>query len=1159
MAIPTFGKPVEEGTPSQPSSVPQFGKPVEEPTTGSAVPSFGKPLDAAPSSQTPPEKGFLSRPITDAELEVIAEHHGVDPKALAESVEFMGGSRAGAATDAGEQAMRGAKEVAGFLGQSVGMNIPQKVVIEMQDDPKMKAALYDLRALADEKKGYGRDIAEIGASVGSAVGLGRAAAKGAVKVFGQTQLAKRAETAYDVASAIGGGATAGYAGAKPDEELRGTAMGAGLGLAGYGVGKGVAAVVPVAVAGAAKLIQRFRRKGVESTLEQVTTDPNITEALAERAAKTQDADAVSARALTQVEGGARDAGRGLDASQIAKLIKDPEQLQRAAKQAMEDMDSASLKELRDELKDQKIRPEQEAAYVMQRRADADAIELAQFLSRSERSLPLSEARKVVNEYVAREGAPYVERAFAAMRDVRNARKMVGEAVQKLDTDEGAIGNFISTGFRDARYAYNKFDARLGTDATSIVDELSTALNRYTVRLGAEIPDLKRLTDLTQAAQVRTEDLYRVLDQGIEVPKDTPGGQVVQAWRDFFEKLRLDANKAFGTDDVIKPFTREVNGKQVTSYVPHMTVSRSEMAVRLRDVIEGLDATHGTKILSAQATPEQLKALAQDGRWKQLQEATKYLEPTGARQVSLTDVAAAYRDVVSGKPLKREPVSDASAAFQRTMEEVPELLRETDVGKLASRWMLGTFKHAYMRDGLLKLQRFRDIAAVRGDKQAADYAEKHLIDLIAPSARRTAANYISSARLKTYLRLQKMAKESPLPGARALAEWLSDDSQALSIIARQVYPNFLGFSVRAALTNLTQPFLVTLPELGYKYATPKVLSAYAQLAQDLSKGRTFILKDASVAAEMKAKVGDTVTSRNLAHFLRNEGQLQRQWTSELEAAVSGSVREGWLGRTTKGAIEKYSQLAMYMYEGAEKANRAIALNVADSITRDLLSGSADARKFMLTVEPAYRTRFQQLLKAGNQEQLQEAVRNFVVGRTIFNYDKAALSEYGRSMGHLFSTFTKWPLSVASNVLEEYETKGIGRGSARVVAKYVLPWLSLVAFSHLLEDEGGPSPQQQFLFGKQGIQAAAPVGSLGAVATGDLLAPPVFGVPGAVLQALITADPEKGLKAVENAFNSFMPGAGLMRFFFIDLPRAIGEEPEARTAGELTSKAAGVREE
>jgi len=1136
MAIPTFGKPVAEGTPPDSPKVPQFGKPVEEPTAGPAVPSFGKPVEA------PSEKGLLSRPVTDSELQVIAEHHGVDWKALSESVEFMGGSREGGAPSAGEQAVRGAKEVAGFLGQSVGMNIPQKLVIEMQDDPKMRAALYDLRALADEKKGYGRDVAEIGASITSAVGLGRAAAKGAARALGQTEAAKRAVTSYDVASAVGGGATSGFAGAKPDEELRQAAIGGGLGLAGYGV-----------VAGAAKLLQRSYRKGVESAAEQAATDPNITEALAEKATKTQDVDAVSARALTLVEGGAR------DADQIAKLAEDPAQLQRAAKQAMEDMDPASLKEMRDELADQKIRPEQEAAYVMQRRADADAIELAQFLSRSERSLPMSEARKVVNEYVAREGAPYVQRAFEAMRDVRNARKMVGETVQRLDTDEGAIGNFISTGFRDARYAYNKFDARLGTEATSIVDQLSTALNRYTVRLGAEIPDLKRLTDLAQAAQVRTEDLYRVLDSGVEVPTDTPSGQVVQAWRDFFERLRADANLAFEAG-VIKPFTREVNGKQVTSYVPHMTVSRSEMAVRLRDIVEGLDATHGTRILSAQATPEQLKGLAQDARWKQLQEATKYLEPIGARSVSLSDIAAAYKDVVSGKPLKREPVSDASAAFQRTMEEVPELLRETDVGKLASRWMLGTFKHAYMRDGLLKLQRFRDLAAVRGDKQAADYAEKHLIDLIAPSARRTAANYLASVRLKTYMRLQKMAQESPLPGARALAEWLSDDSQALSIIARQVYPNFLGcFSVRAALTNLTQPFLVTIPELGYKYATPKVLSAYAQVMQDLSKGRTFVLKDASVATELGAKVGDTVTSRNLAHFLRNEGQLQRQWTSELEAAVSSSIREGWIGRATKGAIEKYTNLAMYMYEGAEKANRAVALNVADSITRDLLSGSADARKFMLTVEPAYRTRFQQLLKQGNQTQLQEAVRNFVVGRTIFNYDKAALSEYGRSMGHLFSTFTKWPLSVASNVLEEYETKGIGKGSARVAAKYVLPFAALYTFSHLLEDEEGPSPQQQFLFGKQGIQAAAPIGSVKAVLSGDLLAPPVLGVPGAVLQALVTADPEKGLKAVENAFSSFVPGAGLMRFFFIDLPRATGEEPEGRTAGELTSKAAGLREE
>lgn len=1138
MAIPTFGKPVEEGTQSQPSSVPQFGKPVEEGTT-TDVPSFGKPVDA---EATKAEKGFFSRPVTDTELDVIAEHHGVDAKALAESVEYMGGSRAGAAPDAGEQAMRGAKEVAGFLGQSVGMNIPQKILIEMQDDPKLRAALYDLRALADEKKGYGRDIAEIGASVGSAVGLGRAAAKGAVKVFGKTQLAKRAEVAYDVASAVGGGATSGYAGAKPDEALKQAAIGGVLGLAGYGV-----------VAGAAKLIQRSSRKGIQSVTEEATTNPNLTEALTEQATKTVDADTVSARVLTQAEDGAR------DVSTITKFAEDPEQLTRAAQQALEDMDSSSLKELQDEMRDLRIKPEQEAAYVMQRRIDTDTIELAQMLSRSEQSLPLSAARKVVDEHVAREGAPFVERAFEAMRDVRNARKMVGEVIPQLDTDAGKLGNFVSTGFRDARYAYNKFDARLGTDSAAIVDELSVALNRYTVRLGAEIPDLKKLTELTQASQVRTEDLYRTLDSGVEVPADTPGGKVVQGWRDFFEKLRTDANQAFGAD-VIKPFTREVNGRPTTSYIPHMTVSRSEMAVRLRDIVEGLDATHGTKILSGQATPDQLKTLAADGRWKQLQEATKYLGSTDARQVSLKDVAGVYRDVVSGRPLRRDVASDANAAYQRLAESVPELLREMDVGKLASRWMLNTFKHAYMRDGLLKLQRFRNLAAAMGDKHAADYAQKHLTDLIAPSTRdNTPVKYLSAVRLKTYLRLQKMAKESPLPGARALAEFLSDDSQALSMVIRQVYPNFLGFSVRAAITNLTQPFLVTMPELGYKYATPKVLSAYAQMAQDLSKGRTFILKDASVAAEMGAKVGDTVTSRNLAHFLRNEGQLQRQWTSELDAAVSGSVREGWIGRSTKGAIEKYSQLAMFMYEGAEKANRAVALNVADSITRDLLSGSADARKFMLTVEPAYRTRFQQLLKAGNQEQLQEAVRNFVVGRTIFNYDKAALSEYGRSMGHLFSTFTKWPLSVASNVLEEYETKGFGKGSARVAAKYVLPFAALYAFSHLLEDEEGPSPQQQFLFGKQGIQAAAPVGSLAAVATGDLLAPPVLGVPGAVLQALVTADPEKGLKAIENAFSSFMPGAGLMRFFFIDLPRAVGEEPEARTAGELTSKAVGVREE
>lgn len=147
---------------------------------------------------TKPNPGLIWSDITtDAELRQIAQKHGVNPADLQEVASYFG------ATKQNETPLDLLKNAAGFVGESAGVNIPQKLY-KMTQDAAHEAALDELSELANKKKSYLREAADIAMPVAGAGSLGKLAG-------------------------IGIGAAAGFGGSKAGEEISSSGLGGALG------------------------------------------------------------------------------------------------------------------------------------------------------------------------------------------------------------------------------------------------------------------------------------------------------------------------------------------------------------------------------------------------------------------------------------------------------------------------------------------------------------------------------------------------------------------------------------------------------------------------------------------------------------------------------------------------------------------------------------------------------------------------------------------------------------------------------------------------------------------------------------------------------------------------------------------------------------------
>ena len=173
----------------------------------------------------------------------------------------------------------------------------------------------------------------------------------------------------------------------------------------------------------------------------------------------------------------------------------------------------------------------------------------------------------------------------------------------------------------------------------------------------------------------------------------------------------------------------------------------------------------------------------------------------------------------------------------------------------------------------------------------------------------------------------------------------------------------------------------------------------------------------------------------------------------------------------------------------------------------------------------------------------------------------MSEYGRTMGPLFSTFSKWPTATVGQIIEGYRTKGAIRGSTQLTEQLVAPFLLLEAADWAMGqanawDDAEGTDVQKKLLSREGLSQGAPIGNIKGIITGDFFSPPIIDTAMKVIQALGTEDRAMALeKAASNGLYMFEPGGigGWIRFVTDDVATlATGQRPEGSSFLERTQE-------
>ena len=1065
--------------------------------------------------------------ILPSELEGIARKHNI-PVSNLTSFDWAAFFGAPMATGGiGGELAQVSEGLLGSLSEAVAMGLPQKLAIKFQSDPKMEAALDDLRTIALAKKSGLLQAAELGGALATGYGLAKVAGT-AAKAAGAGETAAKAAT---IATGVGEAAAATYAGAEKDYESKAVMLGAGLGGA-------VAAGVEVF-----GLIRNVRaRRAAEAAEAELAESPDMVRQINEQVSKTQNAqqtmDTVIDRAV---------AAKGKeDIEKLSKEINSTEGLYKllgkgdteAGKKAVESaseeifngLSTEGQRKLLTDLKDGRLLDAENKVselgrtVIVQKYLDENLPRIAGKVQEGTQSMTGS-LTNILSR--AGEGAEFLKGEFRRVLQQNAANKLISDRIiarAGLGEAEGPVLRNIAQGFTDAQFVLRGIDRRAGTRLEVTLNKGNNQYNAFTRMLAQIVNDrevmgadgvltkikgLASLDKMKQAANLSDDDLYKFLDKGITEIPDPKKADVVNEYRKWFASARTEANEQ-GLN--IADFVQKYGG-----YVPHSVLDRIEIAKRLRDGITDIRDRFGINLMDygeETYTKAAEAGLRNDVNYRRLKDSLEYLNG-GAIQDADTMRQVLARQI-NPRTAGIRDTSNAAAVYRRSVEEVPEMIRETNVTKLAARWASNTFKHAFMRDTFAEMENVRDILIRRGFHKDAEYLSNLLTDNLGgvrSNTWRAATQQFANALLD--IRDNRSA-DSQL---RRIAEWMLEAGESTSSrMFGAVYPNFLGANIRSALQNMSQPILVTAPELG-------------------AAGMGYVMRALKNVA------------LNPLDTVRQGGQFRAaQWNTELMSVLESQIKRSWIGAKTDALIDTYTKYSMALYETAERANRVIVVQMGKELTKDLLSGNQAAKLYVQKLNPGMRRAVKEAIEKGDDQALEGLLINNLLDKTVFQYNKLSMSAFGRAAGPVLSTFSKWPTAIAGDVIDAYARKGIGAGSAELGGRYLAPFMMLGVINAAVMSEdksffSQEDPQIQALIGgKKGLTGLSPLASL----TQGIGTPPIVTSTGKFAKALIEGDIDKAGSALASLGDAYIPMLpGILRTWNDATKLTSGDENEVKS--------------
>lgn len=1053
-------------------------------------------------------------------------------------------------------------DVAGFLGELTG-SFAQKYSTWKQPDAA-RGALDDLRELARSRKTAGRTAAEIGGSIAMPAGLARAATT-PQKVMG---LAAAGSIAQNVAQSRTG------------EELTGVteSITTGLGATGLlmNIGRLFTRRNPT---GQVEVVTESGRKVGKEELEEIrylersledagpSTKIRMAETLEEYTKRpdTQRSVNTMSKFLEEWKPGAEDS----TFSAFWKAVTGGESM-RASEQFMQDAklvpyltkrQARQLKKLGDEI----------APNWWRESGGTGASWLAYHnhlkeLGRLQRYVG-AESLEDLATRVSEEGPEFMTRQYLRAKQSGHLRGYINkEKLQGLEEwSQFRKGiNQIS----DVKPLARQFDAKFGSNFEQTIDSISERLNRVSYLRASALGDLASLRKESNRAGVSPDAIFHSLESG-NATKELPQ-ELYTKWRGYFDRLQEQAN------EMGLPIIKREN------YAPNLRPDAVTYSSKMRNLYEGLG-------------PRAKEALRGDDvdAYKRMAGITKKGEKGAAPEAQAIRMMANEMETLLGEypqtpqdfrrmyGILRNPQSvearmntRARAAMARQEEGIPEYFKETNIYELAKQWTSNTFRHAAIRDELAELNQFKKFAQDQGDSWTVDYVDKLMRDI---TGTRTDVLGKDSRRLikRTEIQLNDYAarlREEGKDWKAKQVERLTYIPEVYQMMAQSIYPNLLGLSPRAAFQNAISSPIMNIPELGANYGTRKAMLAAAksmmptkesievtpELAQYLSTRFKLNAKmtdakrarlDSMVedgllsvddAGNYAFNVGKTIETTNSDVILGAQGILPAQWTGELVSQLRNELKNSSTYQASANMIERWTQASMAMFEASERMARMQTYHLANEVADDLVAGRSGATSWLNNISsPSYSRAINNSLKEGNEARTKQLVQRYFQSTNMFNYDRANMSAYGRYMGPLFSTFSKWPTAIAGRVTQElYDRKGAG---ARKLGKQLLAPFILAAGVDAMLPTADESPERNVVLGQGGLKGITPLSSLSGFAKGEFATPPIAQAMGAVVEPLMGLDedtPSRVSKGLQKGATMFVPGANLLKLTGETIPQMMG---------------------
>jgi hypothetical protein len=910
------------------------------------------------------------------------------------------------------------------------------------------------------------------------------------------------------AGAVMGGA-AGYGSTKEGEETASTAIGttagAALGAGGYKV---------------AQVLGKFLGNSVAQEVTEGATAREFQQALAKEAE-------VAAPVQRIVE----------EAAKNPKLISDADTFATWYKTLPDDAKAVLLKSAPQDAGTEKLlkkaagteTAEASLVYRAVRQELSDAASYIKGGGRIEKLAPMSPAQiEEVLEGANRQGQKFLKNSLDELYTGKAAMRVAADSLDaKFGTGQNPVKKYLKA-VLDGRDRLGMIDERLGTGAEVAASKSARQMNRFTEdqfqvgQLAKKVDSLFRKLPGDQAiARQRVFDAIQDGSDDAIARLSVPEQGVVSTYKEVTNELAELLNRAAG-ERLLSP---DAGRRYILNTVVDMPDFISRMAKRAEEVKKqtGIDILGEPDSFAGR-----LEELANNEAFKEFKQG---LSLFGRKTDTAKEISFFGKQALSPTSL-RENYQLFSTSLKAREGKIPDFLMEKDPVKLVMKWGENNLRPIYMNPFLSELKKVRNIALAKGDEEAAEYTSNLIADLTG-TRQGTVASGVRDAMFGYQAKmLQKADRATGL--AKGFYSVLARSPEVLPQLFNQVYPNFLGLSPRAILGNLTQPFTMMVPELGAP-GTIYVMKAYGKLAP-----------------QIKGILGEGSRQK-----LLQEGLVGRQYSTELAALKSG-LDKGNLWKVGTEVLQKQAEFAMYLFERSELINRMVAKEVGQDLAQNFIKGSGGmgkhAQRFAKSLPSAYQ---RALRDAGSDAtKVTEVFQDYLIAKSLFNYNRQTLSAYGRFMGPLLSSFTKWPSSIAGDIVRTAMKENKIAAGGELAMRYLGPVAALSFLGSALPEDSQDSAAYKRVFGPDGPVSVAPLQSVKALAEGQIFTPPVISTVKDLGVGLLTADSSKLWQWANNTFEAFMPGAWVGRLLGSDIPAMFQEEKREGTFTQRVGESFGV---